>query len=164
MFNIKLIRDWFNDNLDKRNKITGIMITCGYYCNNSCYCDCRSQCKYGKDFQFNNRCVRVRNFFQYKLHIKLPHLISIHKHYVDLSGTPKCPFKKEREYSCHHCKYHAGFDEYMKGLCGNEEYRRLNREGRAMEHYLPGKRHCKFFEKNEWADKWDKNTGEIIYD
>lgn len=164
MIKIFFTHDILNRDPEKRKKITGIMILHGYHCMNSCYCDCASKCKYRKGYKFHNWSVAVRRFFEYKLHIKLPHLLYINKKSTDLSGTTKCPFKKERMYSCHNCKYHSGFDEYMKGLCGNQERNRLNKEGKWREHYLPGELRCKFFEKNEYADNWDRNTGERIWD
>lgn len=164
MFKISFIHDLCNTDPEKRKKITGIQITHGYHCSQSYCCDCGKKCKYRKGFKFHNWSVKVHRFFQWHLHIKLPHLLYINKKYTDLSGTTKCPFKKERKYHCIDCKYHDGYDEYMNGLCGNKEYRRLGREGKGGELYVQGQHYCKLFEKNEWADKWDKNTGETIYD
>jgi hypothetical protein len=164
MFKISFVHDLFNNDPTKRKRIIGIRITHGYHCSISYCCDCGRKCKYRKGFKFHNWSVSVHRFFEYRLHIKLPHLLYINKEYTDLSGTTKCPFKKERRYTCFDCKYHGGFDEYMKGLCANKEYIRLNKEGRAIEHNVPGQSYCKFFEKSEWADRWDKNTGERIFD
>ena len=164
MFEISFMHDLLKDTPEERKKITGIKITCGYQCRSACYCDCAKKCKYRKGFPFSNWYVSIRRFFEYQLHIKLPYWLFITKTYTDLSGTTKCPFKKERRYTCFDCKSHGGFDEYMNGLCANKEYIRLNKEGRASEHYVPGQSYCKFFEKSEWADKWNKNTGERIFD
>lgn len=164
MFKVSLSRDLFNKDPEKRNKITGIRITHGYQCSSACCCDCASKCKYRKGFKFHNWSVGVHRFFEYKLHIKLPHWLYINKHWTDLSGTTKCPFKKERRYSCHNCKYQAGYDIDCKGICGNKERYRLIEEGRGMELYIQGQYHCKLFEKNEWADKYNKDTGEKIWD
>jgi hypothetical protein len=49
----------------------------------------------------------------------------------------------------------------MKGLCSNKERRNVDwKESR----HPTNPQICKFFEKNEWADKYDKATGEMIYD
>lgn len=164
MFKISFVRDLLNNDPKERNKITGIKITHGYHCSISYCCDCGRKCKYRKGFKFHNWSVSVHRFFEYRLNIKLPHWLYINKEYTDLSGTTKCPFKKERRYTCFDCKYHAGFDEYMNGLCGNKERHHLIKEGRYDECDVPDKAYCKFFEKSEWADKWDKNTGEKLYD
>lgn len=164
MFKISFVRDLWSNDLKKRNKITGIKITHGYHCSCSYRCEHGRKCKYRKGFKFHNWSVDVHRFFEYRLHIKLPHLLYINKKYTDLSGTTKCPFKKEREYTCFDCKHHAGFDEYMKGLCGNKERHRLIKEGKGSEITMPDKSYCKLFEKSEWADKFDKDTGETIYD
>ena len=140
-----------------------ITITHGYYCLDSSYCDCRNKCKHSRGFKFHNWSVNVRRFFQYRLHIKLPHILYIGKKDAWLSGTTKCPFNKPRRYTCNHCKFQGGYDEDLNGLCSNEEYIRLNKEGRSMEHYVEGQSYCKFFEKDEWADKYDKDTGETIW-
>lgn len=145
-------------------EIYWISITNGYNCMDSTDCNCRDKCKYCRiSFRFHNWSAKVHNFFEYRLHIKLPHILYIGKKDTWLSGTTKCPFNKPRRYTCYHCKSHGGFDEYYGGLCSNEDYIRLNKEGRSMEHYVEGQSYCKFFEKDEWADKYDKNTGETIW-
>lgn len=164
MFKISFDRDLFNKDPKKRNKITGIIITCGYHCNNSYGCKYGMKCKYRKGFRFHNWSVSVHRFFEYNLNIKLPHILYIQRKYTDLSGTTKCPFKQERKYTCFDCKYHGGFDEDMNGLCANKEYIRLNKEGRRKEIDVPNQSYCKLFEKSEWADKFDKNTGEKLFD
>ena len=164
MFKINFTHDLLNEDPEKRKKITGIQITHGYHCSNSYRCEHGRKCKYRKGFKFHNWSVSVHRFFEYKLHIKLPHLLYIGKEYTDLSGTTKCPFKIERQYSCIDCKYHAGYDEHMKGICGNTERHDLIIAGKGNECYMPGHRHCTFFEKSEWADKWDKKTGQRIFD
>ena len=165
MFKISFDRDLLNNDPKKRNKITGLIITCGYHCSNSFRCKCGSKCKYRKGFTFHNWSVGVHRFFEYRLHIKLPHLLYIQRQYTDLSGTTKCPFQMERIYTCFDCKYHAGFDEYMKGICGNKERHRLVEERKWEELDVPDVPYrCKLFEKREWADKFDKNTGETLFD
>ena len=135
------------------------MIQCGYQCNNL-YCKNRSKCKYRKSFnKLHNFYIRIRNFFKYRLHIKLPWLIYLDKKHTDLSGTTTCPFKMPRNYSCNVCEYQAGYDEHMKGICGNKDYINSTWE----ESHLDESPYCRFFEKNEWADRYDKKTGETIY-
>lgn len=151
----------FKISFSKPHQIT---ITHGYNCIDVFNCDCGYKCKYRSNYNFHNWRVRVHRFFEYRLHIKLPYFLYISRESARLSGTTKCPFKIPRKYTCSDCKYHDGYDEDLNGLCNNEEYISLNKEGRAMEHYIEGEEHCKFFDKNEWADKYDKNTGEIIWD
>lgn len=134
-----------------------ITITHGYYCLDSARCDRKSKCKHGVGFKYHNWSVKVHKFFRYRLHIKLPYILYIGKEDAWLSGTTKCPFNKPRRYTCRHCKFKDGW------VCFNEDYIRLNKEGRSEEHEVEGQSYCKFFEKNEWADKYDKNTGETIW-
>lgn len=160
MIKIFFTHDILNRDPEKRKKITGIMILHGYHCMNSCYCDCALKCKYRKGYKFHNWSVAVHRFFEYKLHIKLPHFLYINKKSTDLSGTTKCPFKKERMYSCYDCKYQHGMDEYMHGLCNNKQYGNASYE---ESRHPTNPCVCKFFEKNEYADNWDRNTGEKIW-
>lgn len=139
------------------------MITYGYQCGDRSSCDCACKCKHRPNYRFHNCSVAIRRFFEYRLHIKLPQLIYFNKKWVKLSGTTKCPFNKPRRYTCHDCKFQNGYDEYYNGLCSNKDYIRLNKEGRSKEHDVKGQSYCKFFEKNEWADKYDKDTGETIW-
>jgi hypothetical protein len=161
MFKVRFFRDWLNYDPKLRKKIKGLHIEIGYRCQVACYCDCASKCKYKGSWKWHNFWVEVSRFFYRKFKIHWHNPIYITRHSVDLSGTPKCPFKKERMYHCTDCKYQAGYDEYCKGLCGNPEYH--NASWKESKHPT-NPRICKFFEKNEWADAWDKNTGEIIYD
>lgn len=151
----------FKVSFDKPHNIT---ITHRYNCMDGIECDCRSKCKHRGGYKFHNWSVSVHRFFEYRLHIKLPHLLYICKKDAHLSGTTKCPFNKPRRYTCSHCKFQGGYDEDFNGLCSNEEYIRLNKEGRSKEHNVEGQSYCKFFEKDEWADKYDKDTGETIWD
>lgn len=155
MLKIELIRNkLYGKTLKERNKIRGLYISYGTACTFS-RCENRDKCKYGyKPFQkwLNN------------IHMKTDHKIIVDRPRENLSGTTKCPFNEPRVYSCFDCKYHGGYDEYMKGLCSNEERYALNKAKRSREtmsddEHIP----CKFFEKNEYADKFDKRTGEYIY-
>lgn len=161
MLKIFFTHDITNRDPEKRKRITGIMIMHGYQCGSSCYCNCASKCKYRKGYKFHNWSVAIHRFFEYRLHIKLPHFLYINKKWTDLSGTTKCPFKKERMYTCYDCKYQNGMDEYMNGLCGNKQYHNASYE---ESRHPTNSQICRFFEKSEWADRWDKNTGEKIYD
>lgn len=163
MFKIHFMHNMMGETPEERNKITGICIICGYECWDNQYCDCANKCKYKPRFTFHNWSVAVRRFFERKLHIKLPCWLYINKQHTYLSGTTKCPYHKERIYTCGHCKYQAGYDENLEGLCGNEERLRLGREGRMAEISDYGKGRCKLFEKADWADKYDKKTGEILW-
>ena len=146
------------------NKPHNITIIHGYNCLDSIYCDCSKKCKHLDSFRFHNWSVRFHNYFKYHLRINLPRLLYICKKPSHLSGTTKCPFNKPRFYRCHHCKYDAGMDDDYNGICSNDSYINLNKEGRSIEHYVEGQIVCKFFDKNEWADRYDKNTGETIWD
>jgi len=160
VFKISFTRDLLNDDPKKRKRITGIDIRHGYNCRASTWCNCSNKCKHKSNYKFHNWSVRVHRFFEYKLHIKLPHLLYIGKHSVDLSGTTKCPFNKSRYYTCWDCKYS---DCDPDGVCLNEERNNTPVEERKIidpDWGEYGK--CKFFEKSEWADNWDRNTGERI--
>ena len=142
-------------NSDNYKKISGINITHGYHCRSSCYCDCKNKCKYKNGFRFHNWSVSVHNYFEYHFHIKLPHLLYIGKEYTDLSGTTKCPFHKSRRYDCYTCKHQCGFREC--NIPYNE--RKEIDQSTECNRYI-----CGSFEKCEWADDWDKNTGKMIYE
>lgn len=149
MIKISLIRD-----RDKGNRVTGIHITYGCVCNSYCYCDCRNKCKYKNGFNFHNWSIEVRRFFEYNLHIKLPNLLYISKEYIDLSGTEKCPFHRSRRYTCADCKYQLGLRNCSIPFYERKEIKEPTEWG---EHYL-----CGSFEKCDWADNLDKDTGKMI--
>lgn len=149
MIKISLIKD-----LNNNKKISGIKITHGYYCSSSCYCDCKNKCKYRKGFMFHNWSVDVHRFFEYYFHIKLPHMLYINKEYTDLSGTTKCPFAKSRRYTCWDCKYQCGLE---KCSIPYNERKRFEQ----IPEWAGGK--CGSFEKCEWADDWDRDTGKRIW-
>lgn len=165
MFKIIWSRDVFADTPEKRNKIRGIHIFCGYHCYIAYDCDCGRKCKYRKNFtKLHNFSVRIHRFFEYRLHIKLPHLLYISKDSNDMSGTILCPFKKPRRYTCYDCKSCAGVDENIDTICINKERRKLFEEKRGKEAYNDDytRAHCEFFDKVDYADDYDKRTGGIV--
>lgn len=161
MFKIKFVHDIMNKDPAKRKKIKGIMVSRGYRCMDSCWCDRASKCKYNKEYTYHNLSVRVHNFFEYRLHIKLPHLIYITIRNANMSGTEMCPYHKSRLYTCHDCKWCTG-----KDYCENPDYSKSPYE--ESKNFDDPDWHnvcrCKFFEKNEYADRYDKKTGEIKFE
>jgi len=162
MFEIFFDRDIMNNDPKKRNRIKGIVIRHDYYCYSSCWCDCRDKCKYSKGgFRFHNFSVAVHRFFEYRLHIKLPYLLHISKLHTDLSGTTTCPFNKTRRYTCWDCEYSDG---NIDGMCLNEERNNTPIKERECNDPVWGNHgKCKFFEKTEWTDDWDEETGKHIF-
>lgn len=158
MIKISLYRDLMSDD---PKKIKSIIITHWYYCGISCYCDHGRKCKYRKNYTFHNLSVRIHLFFEYRLHIKLPHLIYISKEYTDLSGTSKCPCHKSRFYTCTECKYSCGV---IDGVCTNKKRETATPEELECKDPDWGSHmKCGLFEKTSWADDWDKDTGKYIY-
>lgn len=160
-FKIIPIPDFNNPDKELQKKTKYYKIEIGYNCSNSCVCDCRDKCRYNAKYTWHNFIVSIRRFFYRKFNIELGRLpFYFERHYTDLSGTTTCPFKKERMYSCIHCSYHAGFDEYMKGLCSNKE--RTDSTWKDTQH--PSQPVvCKYFKKNNFADNYDKKTGDMIF-
>lgn len=149
---------WSRNCLNNPEKITGIKIIHGYQCSSACYCGYAKICKYRKGFKFHNFSVAVHRFFEYRLHIKLPHLLYINKRWTDLSGTTKCPYKKDRLYTCWDCVY---CDGNVDGICLNPKRgTATKKELEVIDVYWGNHHRCGLFKKNEWADNWDKNTGE----
>jgi len=127
-------------------------INIGTECGDRLHCDKYKQCKYKSNYTFHNLSVSIHRFFEYRLHIKLPHLLYIGKRYERLSGTDKCPFHKSRYYSCYDCKYPCGD---LLRECG-----RKDKVNTPYKERLPdidtedwGKR-CAYFEKCKWADDY----------
>lgn len=123
-----------------------VHINIGYECGDALHCDMRKKCKYrAKWYKFHNMSVEIHRFFEYRLHIKLPHLLCISQKWERLSGTRRCPYHKSKYYSCYDCKH----------VCG-ELLRECNCNSRvdtSYENRLPdvdtedwGKR-CAYFEK-----------------
>ena len=71
-----------------------IIITCGYDCGDASHCDKSKTCKHIAKYRYHNFAIRLHNLFEYKLHIKLPHLFYLKKEWKRLSGTKLCPFIK----------------------------------------------------------------------
>lgn len=167
MFKIEFSRNIFADTPEKRNKITGIRVICGYHCYNACNCKYGHKCKYRKNFyKLHNMSVAIHRFFEYRLHIKLPHLFYITKLSNDMSGTTLCPSKQPRKYTCYDCKFCVGVDENIDTICINKERRKLFDEKRYKETHIDdvSRANCPFFDKVEYADDYDKKTGGIIFD
>lgn len=142
------------------NKPHSITITHGYNCIDSTHCDCRSKCKHRSNYTFHNWSVRVHRFFEYRLHIKLPYFLYIGKKRAHLSGTTRCPYGKSRLYTCWDCRYCDGDPD---GVCLNQKMATATKEELKVVDPEWGEYHrCGLFEKTPWADKYDKNTGEII--
>lgn len=128
-------------------------INIGYNCGDGLYCDKYKKCKYrAKWYKLHNMSVKIHRFFEYRLHIKLPHLIYIGQKWERLSGTDKCPFHKSRHYSCYDCKYIGG--EWLRDCSCSERIKTYYKD-RKPDIYIEdwGKR-CAYFEKNEWADDY----------
>lgn len=155
---------WFRDLPDR--KIKGLVIRYGYACNVSYKCDCAQKCKYRYSRNsfarfYTSAVMEIRRFFEYKLKIKLPYLLFIGHTNRDLSGTAKCPFNKSRCYTCFDCESCS-----PNGVCNNENYRNANWEAEGNFEIPTDWGYqwiCKFFEKNELADNYDKKTGEHIF-
>ena len=142
-------------------KFHWITITHGYYCLDSSSCDCRDKCKHSRGFKFHNWSVDVHRFFQYRLHIKLPHILYIGKKDAWLSGTTKCPYGKSRKYTCWQCNYCDGDPD---GVCLNPKKATATKEELKVVDPEWGEHHrCGLFEKTPWADNYDKDTGETIW-
>lgn len=143
------------------NRPHEITITHGYYCTDVYDCDCGYKCKYRNNYKFHNWRVRVHRFFERRLHIKLPYFLYICKERARLSGTTKCPYGKSRLYTCWQCKYCDGDPD---GVCLNPKKATMSIEELKFDDPEWGTyNRCSLFEKNEWADRYDKNTGETNY-
>lgn len=167
MFKIFFDHNIIADTSEKRKKITGISIQCGYHCYISCSCDCGHKCKYRKNFyKLHNLSVKIHRFFEYKLHIKLPYLITIMKESNDMSGTTMCPFNKPRRHTCHDCKYCAGIDDNIDTICINKDMRDAWKEHRGKDTHIEDdtRANCIYFDPVEYANNYDKRTGSPIYD
>lgn len=128
-------------------------INIGYQCGDGLDCDKYRKCKYkAKWYKLHNISIRIHRFFEYRLHIKLPHLIYIGQKWKRLSGTDKCPFRKSRHYSCYDCKYIGG--ECLINCYCPEKINTYYKDWKPdIETEDWGKR-CAYFEKCEWADNY----------
>lgn len=125
----------------------------GYQCGDGTDCDKYRQCKYrAKWYKLHNLSVSIHRFFEYRLYIKLPHLICISQKWERLSGTDKCPFNKSRNYTCYDCKYICG-DMLRECECKARVEAPLKEQLPDVETKDWGKR-CAYFDKNEWADDY----------
>ena len=128
-----------------------IHINVGYKCGDELHCNMRKKCKYrAKWYKLHNISVEIHRFFEYRLHIKLPHLLYIGQRWERLSGTDKCPFHKSRNYTCYDCKYICG-DLCRECSCKERTDTPYN-ERLTVENEW-GKQ-CGYFEKCEWADDY----------
>lgn len=143
-------------------EIHWITITHGYYCLDSIHCNCRDKCKHCRgSFRFHNWSVDVHSFFRYRLHIELPRILYIGKKDAWLSGTTKCPFGKSRLYTCWQCNYCGGDPD---GTCLNPKRDTMPIEDLKVNDIEWGDApRCSLFDKSEWANRYDKNTGETIW-
>ena len=147
MFKIKIINSEFGIYL---------LIIHGYDCGDSCDCNMSKKCKHINHHRFHNFSVKLHRFFEYKLHVKLPHLIYITKKYVRFSGTHMCPYNKPRNYICHDCEF----------ICGPllRDCRCKDNKGSYLETtYVDDHwgRKCKYFKKCSWADDYKTEYNNI---
>lgn len=162
MFKVIPYRDLMNHDSEKRKKIKGFIIECGYSCNNSCWCPHGNKCRYKSKYRWHNFSVSVSRFFELHLHIRFHFPVYFQKHSVDLSGTTKCPHQVPRMYTCHDCEYSRGYSG-----CGNEVRHAMIKNGKYSEIEYPiddfvHSRVCKLFKHNEYCQLYDKNTGEYL--
>ncbi len=126
-------------------------INIGYQCGDGSYCDKYKQCKYrAKWYKLHNLSVRIHRFFEYRLHIKLPHLICISQKWERLSGTDKCPFHKSRRYTCYDCRHHFGVETCTCEARINTPYKEQLPDVDTDDW---GKR-CAYFDKCKRADSY----------
>lgn len=160
------MKAWFQHDLMAKNpedqkKIKGLIIEHGYNCLESCWCDHGNSCPHRSTYRYHNWCCKVQTFFRYKMGWKgftIP--IYFQRHSSDLSGTDRCPYHMPRVKTCWKCKFAYGGQD-----CTNKERLKLIREGRVNETELPGQRRiCKFFEPDEWFEKYDRHTGDSTWD
>lgn len=166
MFKIEFSRNINGRTPEECRKIDGIDITIGYHCYN-CRCPQYNTCKYRKSFHgLHMMRYNVHRFFERRLHIKLPYVLNIHKLSSDLSGTTTCPHNEPRRYSCYDCKFCDAVDENCDVCCGNQERYLAIKEGRytIMDDFNNGNDYCRYFEKSEYADRYDTKTGLSVYD
>lgn len=151
---------WRRDSETQSSKINGIIITCGYYCGNSCWCQFGSKCKYRKGFGFHNFCVHLSDwtFRHFGFRLRFPWYFQ--KFYTDLSGTIKCPYKVPRVYTCWECEY----GQMISRECTNPNRYEIIQAGRYHEIEEPfGTRRCKLFKMSDHIKGYDSKTGEWVY-
>lgn len=166
MFKIIPNLDFMNKDPEKRKKIKGFIVECGYSCHISFWCPNGSKCKYKSTYRWHNFSVNFSRFLYRHFNINFHLPIYFQRHRVDLSGTTKCPYQMPRLYTCWDCEYHDGC---IDGRCLNEMHAEMIKQGRQSEILYPRddvihRKMCKLFKHNEWCQNYDKNTGEIIYE
>lgn len=131
-----------------------IRIQTGLECGDRLKCSYREKCKKyaNRSYILHNMKVDIRDFFEYRLHIKLPHIpIYVEKKYARLSGTKSCPFNLPRNYTCYDCKWIGG-DMLRDCLSPRTD----------PKEYPPDEWHrngqCKYFEKCSWADDYKETS------
>jgi hypothetical protein len=129
-----------------------LYINIGYECGDRLHCDKHKQCKYKGSYKFHNLSVSLHRFFEYRWHIKLPHLLYIGKKWERLSGTDKCPFYKERYYSCYDCNYVGG--DLLKECNCKERIETPYKERLQDVETKDWDKRCAYFEKCAWADDY----------
>ena len=128
-----------------------ININIGYQCGDALDCIMQKRCKHrAKLYKLHNASVSIHRFFEYRLHIKLPHLIYIGQRWERLSGTNKCPFNRSRNYTCYDCVYCSGD---LCRDCGCSERNDTPHSERLSIETEWGKK-CGYFKKCEWADDY----------
>lgn len=135
------------------NRFKHITLQYGVACLES-FCPCAHKCKMRNSYRWHNFCVRVENFFKYRLHIPLViPFYRIYSHHAMLSGTPLCPYKLPRHYDCHGCYY--GFGEYELCRCKERKNDIINHQMKEPE----AGQYCAYIK----TLPWDINTGDIIW-
>lgn len=155
MFRILFYRDIMNPDPKKRKRIKGLIINIGRRCLSSCWCDHAPKCRYNKGFRFNNMIVNFRRIIRLKFKIDLPQIIFIGPHDVDLSGTTKCSYKMPRRYTCWDCQNAYGMDNCRIPF---RDRKPLIEETDGFSSQI-----CGSYVPNNWADNWDRKTGERTY-
>ena len=126
-------------------------INMGYECGDALHCDKSKKCKYRPKYRkLHNISVDIHRFFEYRLHIKLPHLLYIGQRWERLSGTKKCPFHKSRHYTCYDCQYVCG--EILRECGCNERNNTPYKERLEIETEWGSQ--CGYLKKCEWADDY----------
>lgn len=162
MFRIIPYRDRMNKDPNKRKKIKWFIVESGYRCRKSYSCPHGSKCKYHSKYTWHNFSVNVSRFIYRKFHVEFHFPIYFQKHGSDLSGTTRCPYEMPRMYDCYDCEYSRGYRE-----CGNEVRHDMIKDGKYSEIQSPSDDYtysivCKLFKPNDYCQKYDKKTGEII--
>lgn len=117
------------------------------------FCPHHHECKRVEKFWWHNFCVKFDAFWS-RIGIPLHMPFSrIYNNYANLSGTPLCPYKLERQYDCHGCAcgYGAG------RRCYNIQ-REHDIHNNCLKRPVDGQ-YCAYL----IALPWDHKTGKILY-